>query len=215
MAEVPTLMPHLHMPLQSGSDRILQAMRRSYRTDRYLGILERARKVIPGVQITTDIIVGFPGETDEDHQATMDLCTQAQFAAAYTYQYSKRPNTPAAEMPNQVSAEDVKRRYDALHAHQNAICLEVNKRSIGNDYVALVIDNHNGRVTGRIEDNRLVHFDSAARPGDLAEVKITAAENHYLTGIGGQVTVTKGGDVFNEKASTMLGIPKLFSSTKP
>jgi tRNA-2-methylthio-N6-dimethylallyladenosine synthase len=215
MADVPTLMPHLHMPLQSGSDRILQAMRRSYRTDRYLGILERARKVIPGVQITTDIIVGFPGETDEDHQATMDLCTQAQFAAAYTYQYSKRPNTPAAEMPNQVSAEDVKRRYDALHAHQNAICLEVNKRSIGNDYVALVIDNHNGRVTGRIEDNRLVHFDSAARPGDLAEVKITAAENHYLTGIGGQVTVTKGGDVFNEKASTMLGIPKLFNSTKP
>ena len=215
MAEVPTLMPHLHMPLQSGSDRILQAMRRSYRTDRYLGILERARKAIPGVQITTDIIVGFPGETDEDHQATMDLCSEAQFAAAYTYQYSKRPNTPAAEMPNQVSAEDVKRRYDALHAHQNAICLEVNRRSIGNDYVALVIDNNNGRATGRIEDNRLVHFDSTARPGDLAEVKVTAAENHYLTGIGGAVRATKGGDVFNQKASTMLGIPKLFNSTKP
>ena len=215
MAEVPTLMPHLHMPLQSGSDRILQAMRRSYRTDRYLGILERARKAIPGVQITTDIIVGFPGETDEDHQATMDLCTEAQFAAAYTYQYSKRPNTPAAEMPNQVSAADVKRRYDALHAHQNAISLEVKKRSIGKDYVALVIDNNNGRVTGRIEDNRLVHFDSTARPGDLAEVKVTAAENHYLTGIGGAVRATKGGDVFNQKASTMLGIPKLFNSTKP
>jgi len=167
------------------------------------------------VQITTDIIVGFPGETDEDHQATMDLCTEAQFAAAYTYQYSKRPNTPAAEMPNQVSAEDVKRRYDALHAHQNAICLEVNKRSIGNDYVALVIDNNNGRATGRIEDNRLIHFDSAARPGDLAEVKVTAAENHYLTGVGGAVRATKGGDVFNQKASTMLGIPKLFNSTKP
>ena len=215
MAETPTLMPHLHMPLQSGSDRILQAMRRSYRTDRYLGILERARKAIPGVQITTDIIVGFPGETDEDHQATIDLCTEAQFAAAYTYQYSKRPNTPAAEMPNQVSAEDVKRRYDQLHNHQNAICLQVNQRSIGNDYVALVIDNDNGRATGRTEDNRLVHFDSAARPGDLAEVKITAAEAHYLKGIGGKVTATKGGDVHNQKASTMLGIPKLFNSTKP
>ena len=215
MAETPAAMPHLHMPLQSGSDRILQAMRRSYRTDRYLGILERARKALPGVQITTDIIVGFPGETDEDHQATMDLCTQAQFAAAYTYQYSKRPNTPAAEMPNQVSAADVKRRYDALHVHQNAISLEVNKRSIGSDYVALVIDNNDGRVTGRIEDNRLVHFDSTARPGDLAEVKVTAAENHYLTGIGGAVRATKGGDVFNQKASTMLGIPKLFNSTKP
>ena len=203
------------MPLQSGSDRILQAMRRSYRSDRYLGILERARKALPDVQITTDIIVGFPGETDEDHQATMDLCTQAQFAAAYTYQYSKRPNTPAAEMPNQVSAEDVRRRYDQLHNHQNAICLEVNQRSIGKDYVALVVDNDNGRATGRIEDNRLVHFDSTARPGDLAAVKIEAAEAHYLKGVGGAVTATRGGDVFNEKASTMLGIPKLFHSTKP
>jgi tRNA-2-methylthio-N6-dimethylallyladenosine synthase len=215
MAETPTVMPHLHMPLQSGSDRILQAMRRSYRSDRYLGILERARKALPDVQITTDIIVGFPGETDEDHQATMDLCTEAQFAAAYTYQYSKRPNTPAAEMPDQISAEDVKRRYDQLHNHQNAICLQVNQRSIGKDYVALVVDNDNGRATGRIEDNRLVHFDSKARPGDLAAVKIEAAEAHYLKGIGGAVTATKGGDVFNEKASTMLGIPKLFISTKP
>jgi tRNA-2-methylthio-N6-dimethylallyladenosine synthase len=215
MAETPTVMPHLHMPLQSGSDRILQAMRRSYRSDRYLGILERARKAIPDVQITTDIIVGFPGETDEDHQATMDLCTEAQFAAAYTYQYSKRPNTPAAEMPDQVSAEDVRRRYDKLHNHQNAICLQVNQRSIGREYQALVIDNDKGRATGRIQDNRLVHFDSAARPGDLADVKITDAEAHYLKGVGGAVTATKGGDVFNEKASTMLGIPKLFNSTKP
>ena len=180
-----------------------------------MGILERARKAIPNVQITTDIIVGFPGETDEDHQATMDLCTEAQFAAAYTYQYSKRPNTPAAEMPNQVSAEDVKRRYDALHNHQNAISLGVNQKSIGSDYVALVIDNNNGRATGRVEDNRLVHFDSSARPGDLAKVHVTAAEAHYLTGIGGDVINTKGGDVFNQKASTMLGIPKLFNSTKP
>jgi tRNA-2-methylthio-N6-dimethylallyladenosine synthase len=215
MAETPTVMPHLHMPLQSGSDRILQAMRRSYRSDRYLGILERARKALPDVQITTDIIVGFPGETDEDHQATMDLCTEAQFAAAYTYQYSKRPNTPAAEMPNQVSAEDVRRRYDQLHNHQNAICLQVNQRSVGKDYVALVVDNDNGRATGRIEDNRLVHFDSTARPGDLAAVTIEAAEAHYLKGVGGAVTATRGGNVFNEKSSTMLGIPKLFHSTKP
>jgi len=145
----------------------------------------------------------------------MDLCTEAQFAEAYTYQYSKRPNTPAAEMPDQVSAEDVKRRYDALHAHQNAICLDVNTRSIGKEYVALVIDNDNGRATGRIQDNRLVHFDSAARPGDLAQVTVNAAEAHYLKGVGGEVTATKGGDVFNQKASTMLGIPKLFNSTKP
>ena len=138
MAETPTVMPHLHMPLQSGSDKILQAMRRSYRTDRYLGILERARKAIPNVQITTDIIVGFPGETEADHQASLDLCTQAQFAAAYTFQYSKRPNTPAAEMPDQVPADVVKRRYDELHNHQNGISLSVNQNSIGKEYVALV-----------------------------------------------------------------------------
>ena len=215
MAETHNVMPLLHMPLQSGSDRILKEMRRSYRSEKFLGILERVRKAIPDAALSTDIIVGFPGETDEDHQATMDLCTEAQFAAAYTYQYSKRPNTPAAEMPNQVSAEDVKRRYDQLHNHQNAICLQVNQRSIGKDYVALVVDNDNGRATGRIEDNRLVHFDSAARPGDLAAVKIEDAEAHYLKGVGGAVTATRGGDVFNEKASTMLGIPKLFISTKP
>jgi tRNA-2-methylthio-N6-dimethylallyladenosine synthase len=95
MAETPNVMPHLHMPLQSGSDRILQAMRRSYRSDRYLGIIEKVRTAIPKSTITTDIIVGFPGESDEDFQATMDLASVAQFSAAYTYKYSIRPGTPA------------------------------------------------------------------------------------------------------------------------
>jgi tRNA-2-methylthio-N6-dimethylallyladenosine synthase len=219
MAETPAVMPHLHMPLQSGSDRILQLMRRSYRTDRYLGILERARKAIPNVQITTDIIVGFPGESEADHKATMDLCTEAQFTAAYTFQYSKRPNTPAAEMPDQVPAEVVKRRYTELHEHQNAISLGVNQRSIGNSYLALVSeqigerDSNFKRLSGRIEDSRLVHFaaPNSARPGDLVKVTIDAAEPHYLIGTGSEVIPTRGGDVFNAKASTMLGIPKLFN----
>ena len=221
MAETPTVMPHLHMPLQSGSDRILQLMRRSYRTDRYLGILERARKAIPDVQISTDIIVGFPGETESDHKATMDLCTEAQFAAAYTFQYSKRPNTPAAEMLDQIPAAVVKERYDELHKHQNAISLGVNTRSIGKSYWALVSE-HIGerdsdfkRLSGRIEDSRLVHFaaPNTARPGDLVKVTIDAAEPHYLIGTGSEVVATKGGDVFNQKASTMLGIPKLFNKS--
>ena len=219
MAETPTVMPHLHMPLQSGSDRILQSMRRSYRTDRYLGILERARKAIPNVQITTDIIVGFPGETEADHQASLDLCTQAQFAAAYTFQYSKRPNTPAAEMPDQVPADVVKRRYDELHKHQNAISLSVNQNSIGKKYVALVSehigerDSSFNRLSGRIEDSRLVHFaaPNSARPGDFVEVVIDAAEPHYLIGTGSTVTPTRGGDIYNQKASTVLGMPKLFN----
>ena len=222
MAETPTVMPHLHMPLQSGSNRILQSMRRSYRTDRYMGILERARTAIPNVQITTDIIVGFPGETEEDHKATLDLCTEAQFAAAYTFQYSKRPNTPAAEMPDQVPADVVKRRYNELHEHQNAISLAVNQRSIGKKYVALVSehigerDSSFNRLSGRIEDSRLVHFAAPkeARPGDFVELAIDAVEPHYLIGSGEKVIPTRGGDVFNQKASTMLGIPKLFNSIK-
>ncbi|MEY3995020.1 MAG: hypothetical protein RL690_416, partial [Actinomycetota bacterium] len=111
MATTANVMPHLHMPLQSGSNSILQAMRRSYRTDRYLGIIDRVRTAMPHAAITTDIIVGFPGETESDFQATMDLCTQARFAAAYTYQYSKRPGTPAASMPDQVSPEVVGDRH--------------------------------------------------------------------------------------------------------
>ena len=131
MAQTPNVMPHLHMPLQSGSDRVLQQMRRSYRSDRYLGILERVRKAIPHAAITTDIIVGFPGEMEEDFQATLDLCTQAQFAAAYTYQYSIRPGTPAASMPDQISASVVGERYTRLHEHQQLISLGVNKRPSG------------------------------------------------------------------------------------
>jgi tRNA-2-methylthio-N6-dimethylallyladenosine synthase len=128
------------MPLQSGSNSILQAMRRSYRTDRYLGIIDRVRTAMPEASITTDIIVGFPGETEEDFQATMDLCTQARFAAAYTYQYSKRPGTPAAEMPDQISAEVVGERYTRLHHHQQAISLSVNEEAVGKKFKVLVGD---------------------------------------------------------------------------
>ena len=127
MAETHNVMPHLHMPLQSGSDRILQSMRRSYRSDRYLKILENVRSAIPHASITTDIIVGFPGESEEDFQATLDLCTEAQFAAAYTYQYSIRPGTPAATMPDQISAAVVGERYTRLHEHQQLISLGVRK----------------------------------------------------------------------------------------
>ena len=118
MAETKNVMPHLHMPLQSGSDAILQSMRRSYRAEKYLGILERVRSAMPSAMITTDIIVGFPGETEEDFQATLDLATQAKFAAAYTYKYSIRPGTPAGVMPNQISEEIVGERYTRLHEHQ-------------------------------------------------------------------------------------------------
>lgn len=218
MAHTPNVMPHLHMPLQSGSDRILQAMRRSYRTDRYLGILERVRAAMPDAMITTDIIVGFPGETDEDHQATMDLCTQARFAAAYTYKYSIRPGTPAGEMPNQVPHEVVKDRYTQLHLHQEDISLSVNREAIGKTARVLVHevsgrrDERENRTSGRSEDFRLVHFENtvAARPGDVVEVELREASEHYFLGQALSVRRTRGGDAHeagSKPSSTMLGIP--------
>jgi tRNA-2-methylthio-N6-dimethylallyladenosine synthase len=220
MAQTTNVMPHLHMPLQSGSDSILQSMRRSYRTDKYLGILERVRAAMPDAMITTDIIVGFPGETEEDFQATLDLTTQAQFAAAYTYKYSIRPGTPAGEMPNQVDHNIVGERYTRLHEHQQKISLAVNQSAIGSVHRALVSevegrrDEAQARMTGKTEDFRLVHFsaDTDARPGDIVDVKITEASAHYLLADAISVTRTRGGDAHQARtapASTTLGMPKV------
>ena len=221
MAETHNVMPHLHMPLQSGSDRILQSMRRSYRSDRYLKILENVRSAIPHASITTDIIVGFPGESEEDFQATLDLCTEAQFAAAYTYQYSIRPGTPAATMPDQISAAVVGERYTRLHEHQQLISLGVNKRVIGKKMRVLVgeyegrRDARESRLTGKSEDFRLVHFadSSNARAGDFVDVQITDASAHYLIGEELQTIATRGGDahelrtVEKKSSGVPLGIP--------
>jgi len=220
MAQTANVMPHLHMPLQSGSDSILQSMRRSYRTDKYLGILERIRAAMPDAMITTDIIVGFPGETEEDFLATLDLTTQAQFAAAYTYKYSIRPGTPAGEMPNQVDHNIVGERYTRLHEHQQKISLAVNQSAIGSVHRALVSevegrrDEAQARMTGKTEDFRLVHFsaDTDARPGDIVDVKITEASAHYLLADAISVTRTRGGDAHQARtapASTTLGMPKV------
>src|SRR5690606_12894025 len=111
MAETPNVMPTLHMPLQSGSDAVLKAMRRSYRSKRYLGILDQVRERIPHAAITTDIIVGFPGETDQDFEDTMRVVEQSRFQSAFTFQYSIRPGTPAATMEDQVPKEVVQERY--------------------------------------------------------------------------------------------------------
>lgn len=221
MVETPTVMPHLHMPLQSGSDAILQSMRRSYRSDKYLGILDRVRQALPHAMITTDIIVGFPGESEEDFQATMDLATKAEFAAAYTYKYSIRPGTPAGTMLNQVGEEIVGERYTRLHEHLQKISLAVNERAVGEVHRVMVNeiegrrDGESGRVTGRSEDFRLVHFEAVdgARPGDFVDVEITSASAHYLIGAAKEVIPTRGGDAHEARnserrvKSTLLGIP--------
>lgn len=229
MVDTKNVMPHLHMPLQSGSDSILAAMRRSYRSEKYLGILERVRTAMPNAMITTDIIVGFPGESEADFQATMDIAAQARFAAAYTYKYSIRPGTPAAIMPNQVAESVVGERYTRLHNHLQAISLSVNQEAIGTTHKVMVNevegrrDGDRGRITGRSEDFRLLHFDAPddVRPGDFVEVEVEEASAHYLLGRSKKLISSRGGDAFaarnaapTEKVPTptMLGMPTMKES---
>lgn len=191
MAETPNVMPVLHMPLQSGSDRVLKAMRRSYRSKKFLGILERVRERIPHAAITTDIIVGFPGETEEDFQSTLDVVEQARFSSAFTFQYSIRPGTPAGSMEDQVPKAVVQERYERLVALQDRIAAEENAKQLGRD-VELLVQAEKGRkaaehdrLSGRTEDNRLVHFTvpagaEAPRPGDMVTVRITQAAPFHL-----------------------------------
>ena len=131
MAQTPNVCPALHMPMQSGSDRVLRAMRRSYRSERFLSILDKVRSAIPHAAITTDLIVGFPGETEQDFQDTLDVVAAARFSAAFTFQYSKRPGTPAAELDGQLPKAVVQERYERLIGLQERISLEENTALIG------------------------------------------------------------------------------------
>ncbi|GAS95368.1 (dimethylallyl)adenosine tRNA methylthiotransferase [Mycolicibacterium canariasense] len=189
MAATPNVCPTLHMPLQSGSDRVLKAMRRSYRAERYLGIIDRVRAAIPHAALTTDIIVGFPGETEDDFQATLDVVRQARFASAFTFQYSKRPGTPAAELPDQLPKAVVSERYQRLIALQEEISWQENKAQIGSTVEVLVAagegrkDAATARMSGRARDGRLVHFapgQADIRPGDIVTTVITGAAPHHL-----------------------------------
>jgi tRNA-2-methylthio-N6-dimethylallyladenosine synthase len=205
MAETPNVCHQLHMPLQSGSDRVLRAMRRSYRRDRYLGIVDKVRAAMPHAAITTDIIVGFPGETEDDFQQTLEVVETARFASAFTFQYSKRPGTPAADMDGQLPKEVVQQRYDRLIALQERISLGQNQALIGAPAELLVAAGEGrknaatARVSGRARDGRLVHFrpgDSAVRPGDVVTVEITGAAPHHLIADGPILTHrrTRAGD---------------------
>jgi tRNA-2-methylthio-N6-dimethylallyladenosine synthase len=202
MADTPNVMPQLHMPLQSGSDAVLRAMRRAYRREKYLGILSRVRSAIPDAAITTDIIVGFPGETEQDFQDTLDLVRQARFAGAFTFQYSPRPGTPAADMAGQVPAPVVRERYERLAALVQEISLAENEPFVGRDVEVLVAegegrkDGATHRLSGRARDNRLVHFAPAGtvpRPGDVVITTVTRAAPHYLIADGQPRTVRRTG----------------------
>jgi tRNA-2-methylthio-N6-dimethylallyladenosine synthase len=223
MAETPTVMPQLHMPLQSGSDSILKAMKRSYRSTKFLGILDRVRAVIPNAAISTDIIVGFPGETEEDFQETLRVVEASRFASAYTFQYSIREGTPAATMADQVPKAVVQERFERLTALQDHISREENQAQVGRTAQVLVSatdgkrDFERNRLSGRGEDSRLVHFDvpegsEIPRPGDVVTVTITSAASFHLiadSSDGAPLTVrrTRAGDAWDRAEAASCAVP--------
>ena len=235
MAETPNVMPSLHMPLQSGSDRILKEMRRSYRSGRYLGIIDRVRAAMPDAAITTDLIVGFPGETEADFAQTLEVVAAARFASAFTFQYSKRPGTPAADLPDQVPQQVVTERYGRLVALLEEISWAQAKEQVGREVEVLVAagegrkDDATARLSGRARDNRLVHFAPnpdapIPRPGDIVHATVTYAAPHHLVA-DGPVSAprrTRGGDAWEAAhaeppgvvaSGVLLGMPKVGAPT--
>ncbi|TDB93166.1 MiaB/RimO family radical SAM methylthiotransferase, partial [Micromonospora fluostatini] len=225
MAETPNVCHSLHMPLQSGSDDVLRAMRRSYRSERYLGIIDKVRAAMPDAAITTDIIVGFPGETEADFARTLDVVRAARFSSAFTFQYSKRPGTPAATMDGQLPKQVVQERYERLVATVEEITWAENKKLVGETVEVLVAvgegrkDERTGRMSGRARDGRLVHFDAGShqgliRPGDIVHTTVTYAAPHHLNADGEPVAHrrTRAGDAAEAGRSprtpgVLLGLP--------
>ncbi|WP_416900568.1 tRNA (N6-isopentenyl adenosine(37)-C2)-methylthiotransferase MiaB [Micromonospora echinospora] len=225
MAETPNVCHSLHMPLQSGSDDVLKAMRRSYRAERYLGIIAKVRAAMPDAAITTDIIVGFPGETEADFQRTLDVVRESRFASAFTFQYSKRPGTPAATMDGQLPKEVVQERYERLIACVEEITWAENRKLVGETVEVLVAvgegrkDERTGRMSGRARDGRLVHFDAGSlagtvRPGDIVHTTVTYAAPHHLNADGEPVSHrrTRAGDAAEaglapRTPGVLLGLP--------
>ena len=222
MAETPNVMPQLHMPLQSGSDKVLKDMRRSYRSDKYLGIIERVRAAMPHASLSTDIIVGFPGETEEDFLETVRVVEASRFAVTYTFQYSKRPGTPASELADQVPKAVVQERYERLLEVVNRIALEENQAQIGKTVEVLVAnegrkDDRTNRMSGRAKDFRLVHFEVPAgsqipRPGDLVTCTITEAAPYHLIADLGETSSyalrrTIAGDAWDRAEAASCAVP--------
>lgn len=239
MAQTPTVMPSLHMPLQSGSDAILRQMRRSYRRERFMGILSRVREAIPEAAISTDIIVGFPGETEDDFAQTLEVVEEARFSSAFTFLYSPRPGTPAADRSDQVPDEVALERYGRLVALQERICEEDNAALTGQEVEVLISEGHGrkdgatARISGRARDNRLVHLTlpesmpeaERPRPGDMVRACVTHGAPHHLIADSAlqenglfEVRRTRAGDAWEQRRRSQeaeadtrvnLGIPTL------
>ncbi|MCI0346822.1 MAG: radical SAM protein, partial [Chloroflexi bacterium] len=188
MASSRVVCEHIHFPLQSGSDRVLSWMRRSYRIERYHGWLERIRDAVPGVAVSTDIIVGFPGETEEDFSGTLGAVERARFDSAYTFRYSTRAGTRAASLPEQVSPGVVQDRFERLVAATERIALERNRDQIGRR-VELLVEEAGSRkdaakATARTRTNKIVHVPAdGLEAGSFVDAILTGAHPHHLDGV--------------------------------
>ncbi|MBA2388964.1 MAG: tRNA (N6-isopentenyl adenosine(37)-C2)-methylthiotransferase MiaB [Geodermatophilaceae bacterium] len=220
MAETPNVCHQLHMPLQSGSDSVLKRMRRSYRGERFLGIVDNVRAAMPDAALSTDVIVGFPGETEADFQSTVDLMRAARFTTAYTFQYSPRPGTPAASLPDQVRKAVVQERYERLVAVQEEISWAENRALVGRRVELLISagegrkDSGTGRMTGRARDGRLCHVSHVpdVRPGDIVETVVTYAAPHHLVADAPLLSHrrTRAGDLSDTRpVGISLGMPRV------
>jgi tRNA-2-methylthio-N6-dimethylallyladenosine synthase len=222
MAETPNVMPQLHMPLQSGSDKVLKEMRRSYRSTKFLGILDKVREKMPHAAISTDLIVGFPGETEEDFQETLRVVEASRFSTAFTFQYSPRPGTPAATYEEQVPKAVVQERFERLTALQDRMAREENAKQLGATVEVLVADSsgrkadQTGRLSGRARDQRLVHFSVPAgapvpRPGDVVTVPVTEVGSFHLvsdpTPEQYSLRATRAGDAWDRAQAESCGVP--------
>ena len=186
MASLPKVCPHFHLPLQSGSSRILEKMNRHYDQARYLDVVRRLREAVPDISLTTDIIVGFPGETEEDFEETVKVVRDVQFDGAFTFLYSKREGTPAAVMEEQVPEEEAKRHFDRLLEVLRDDIHAKNETWIGRTVLVLAEEtskHDEGMLTGRTPHNQLVHFrGDRALIGSIVPVKITENQTFYFTG---------------------------------
>ncbi len=186
MAESKKVCRHLHLPVQSGSSRILKEMNRRYTKEQYLELVERIRRAMPDISLTTDIIVGFPGETEEDFLETMDVVEQVRYDSAFTFIYSKRTGTPAAKMENQVPEDVVKDRFDRLLKRIQEISAEVCGRDLHTVQKVLAEepDDHlDGYLTGRMDNNTVVHFPGdASMIGKIVDVYLEESKGFYYMG---------------------------------
>ena len=191
MAEVPAVMPHLHLAVQSGSSRVLRAMNRKYTREEYLELVARLRAAMPELALSTDIIVGFPGETEEDFEETLSLVREAGFSSAFTFIYSRRPGTPAAKMPDDTPREVIQERFDRLADLVAEQAHDANQADLG-QLVSVLVEGVSKRdasiMVGHSEKNRTVHFtvpegrDPESLVGSISDVRVEEARTWYLRG---------------------------------